>query len=86
MLWNNCHESPAAIPTFASYFCRIRDEHTILEDKTASLVALRTSHKVFLARPRRMGKALLHTAKSSENICHLVQFACKSPKAMELIR
>ena len=43
------------------YFCRVRDEHTVLVDKTAKLVELTNNHKVFLARPRRMGKTLLHT-------------------------
>lgn len=43
------------------YFCRVRDEHTVLVDKTAKLVELANNHKVFLARPRRMGKTLLHT-------------------------
>lgn len=43
------------------YFGRVRDEHTVLVDKTAKLVELANNHKVFLARPRRMGKTLLHT-------------------------
>ena len=43
------------------YFCRVRDEHTVLVDKTAKLVELTNNNRVFLARPRRMGKTLLHT-------------------------